>query len=174
MWPDVIDLHFPPFTVIAGQRLLFNGRLPRMQRHDSAQLTPFPELERFWLNAGEEWQSCTIDGGVCQFRIGDGPVFSLGGKSRLDFRDRNGRFEGRLMGCDVGYDFEAAYYQDGLWHYRLCAGDGSYGLSKPELELGPAALFDGETLSPFTVAWAMPGPLSRPSGLAERAELLTR
>jgi len=167
---ESIDLHFNTFTIVSAEELRFDGRDASFRRDGSA-LLQFSQLTQFWLMASEEWQSCVIAGGPAQFRIGEGPVVDFGSKASLRFRDREGRFEGELLGCESLLDFQAAHYRDGLWNYDVCAADGSRGGSATTLQIGPPALFSDQSAPFATPPWEAPGPLSRPSGLAERGEL---
>lgn len=173
---DLLELSCPRCPARSLHAVFLDGRIASCIRAGDDQARALPELSRAWREADEEWEICTINrssqaatwsrlGSEAHFRIGDGPVFSLEGRAQLVFRDAGGRFEGVL---EVG-GFGCAHYEDGLWHYEIQAADDTVGASAERLTIAPPSFFGPVSQMAAARTWAAPGPISRPSALAERS-----
>lgn len=153
MTVDTLILDYPRFKV--EFELLELGKETSIRHPGSALFDHMVAVEAVWENAADDREEFRIEG-TTAFRVGDGPIVSVGTGAILKIGYQEGHRVASLLN---GIRHELADYADGRWQW--------YGGPErdPWLRLGvPQALLGETVLSEITA----PGIRSRNSGLAER------
>lgn len=155
---DTLTLHMPgrQGRLPSLRGLIFNAKWAG-HRDALGGWSPLRDLDFWQARERSDWQTYDVEG-VGGVQIDNGPVLQFGSLVALH-RRRNSRGLEAKVYADLKL---TAHFKGGRWHYLDGPAAGRDGYS---LRLAPLAYFDIEAPE---ILIAGPGPLLRPSLLAER------